>query len=173
MKTAAAPSPRAGASGPSRNRWSASVANCSRSPSPQHSSKRSRRAAGDTDEHAPQLEIHLSELLEDCGEFARALEVLEAQRDRDPTFPRIAGRTDLYTLGVTLFELSTGRLPFNAGDVADQHRNAPRPDPAEGLDLYPRSLADLIQRMMSRSPEDRPESADQVARSLAGIIEGD
>ncbi len=81
------------------------------------------------------------------------------------------GRTDLYALGVTLFELSTGRLPFREGDVAEQHRNAERPDPSEGLDDYPRSLADLIQRLMSKTPEDRPGSADEVASALMGVIE--
>ena len=44
------------------------------------------------------------------------------------------GRMDLYAFGVTLFELSTGQLPFIEGDVALLHRTAERPpDPREPL----------------------------------------
>jgi serine/threonine-protein kinase len=82
------------------------------------------------------------------------------------------GRTDLYALGVTLFELSTGQLPFRDGNIAEQHRNATPPDPAAGLEGYPRSLADLIQRLMSKSPENRPTSANEVAQMLTDIVGG-
>jgi tRNA A-37 threonylcarbamoyl transferase component Bud32 len=83
----------------------------------------------------------------------------------------VDGRTDLYALGVTLFELSTGKLPFAEGDVAEQHRNAPPPDPTSICSGYPSSLAQLIQHLMAKSPEDRPANALAVAEILKPIIE--
>ncbi|MEZ4283055.1 MAG: protein kinase [Myxococcota bacterium] len=80
------------------------------------------------------------------------------------------GRTDLYALGVTLFELSTGRLPFVEGDVAARHRSAPRPDPSRGIPDYPPALARLIQQLMAVDPEARPASADVVGEALAAIL---
>lgn len=112
--------------------------------------------------------------------------ILEAVRDKGATLiagtpfymaPEQAagkvtdGRTDLYALGVTLFELSTGRLPFFEGDIADQHRHAPAPNPADGIEGYPADLAELIQNLMAKSPEDRPASATDVARALGETIE--
>ncbi len=83
------------------------------------------------------------------------------------------GRTDLYALGVTLFELSTGHLPFSEGDVAEQHRTLPLPDPGAHVLDYPTALKQLIQHMTAKSPEDRPASASEVAQVLAAIIESD
>jgi tetratricopeptide (TPR) repeat protein len=80
------------------------------------------------------------------------------------------GRTDLYALGVTLFELSTGRLPFFEGDVAEQHRSVAPPNPTTLVADYPPALANLIQRMMAKSPDDRPASATEVAEVLARLI---
>ena len=82
------------------------------------------------------------------------------------------GRTDLYSLGVTLFELSTGRLPFSGGGVAAAHRSAPPPDPAEGLPDYPASLRTIIHQLMAKAPEDRPSSAEEVAAMLTTVVEG-
>ena len=80
------------------------------------------------------------------------------------------GRTDLYALGVTLFELSTGKLPFTEGDVAGQHRDAPRPDPGKLVADYPPALAKLIQQMMAKKVADRPASAAAVAEVLTRFV---
>jgi len=83
----------------------------------------------------------------------------------------VDGRTDLYGLGITLFELSTGRLPFFEGDVAEQHRHAAPPDPATLIAGYPPALATLVLRMLSKRPEDRPASATEVASELSALID--
>jgi tetratricopeptide (TPR) repeat protein len=71
-------------------------------------------------------------------------------------------RTDLYSLGVTLFELATGSVPFDSGEVAYHHRHTPVPDPRELRVDLPRGLALLILKLLNKLPDDRFQSARQV-----------
>jgi len=58
----------------------------------------------------------------------------------------VDGRADLYALGVTLFELLTGHLPFEDGDPIHHHQNTPPPDPRERVASIPGALAELVAR---------------------------
>jgi len=78
-------------------------------------------------------------------------------------------RADLYALGVTLYELLTGGVPFAEGDVAYHHRHTPPPDPRERCDDLPDPLAELILHMLAKSPDDRCGSAARVAERLQEI----
>jgi tetratricopeptide (TPR) repeat protein len=78
-------------------------------------------------------------------------------------------RADLYALGVTLFELLTGRVPFVDGDVAYQHRHTPPPDPRERCEGVPDTLAELILDMLAKAPDDRCESGARVVERLQEI----
>ncbi len=83
------------------------------------------------------------------------------------------GSSDIYALGVVFFEMVTGELPFNAPDVATffvKHMEEP-PPPVRSLNArVPASLDDLIQRMLAKSPADRPVDAHRVHQDLLDII---
>jgi serine/threonine protein kinase len=78
-------------------------------------------------------------------------------------------RTDLYSLGVTLFELATGRVPFDSGEIAYHHRHSPVPDPRSLRPELPDALAELILQLLEKDAEDRPQSAADVLRALTAI----
>ncbi|UCE86809.1 MAG: protein kinase [Deltaproteobacteria bacterium] len=75
-------------------------------------------------------------------------------------------RADIYAFGVTLFELLSGQVPFPEGDVAYHHRHTPAPDLREQIQDLPDGLAEIIQRMMAKRPDDRFSSAAEVAELL-------
>jgi len=83
----------------------------------------------------------------------------------------VDARADLYALGVTFFELLTGKVPYAEGDVAYHHRHSPVPDPRDHLKSVPESLALLVMRMMAKAPEDRPASGGEVKDALKGALD--
>jgi tetratricopeptide (TPR) repeat protein len=65
-------------------------------------------------------------------------------------------RTDLYSLGVTFFQMATATLPFTTGNVLRAHLEQPAPDPrALAPDLDP-AIAAVILRCMAKDPDQRP-----------------
>jgi serine/threonine protein kinase/tetratricopeptide (TPR) repeat protein len=78
-------------------------------------------------------------------------------------------RADLYALGVMMYELIAGRLPFVADDplgVISQHLNAPPVPPSTHNPNIPPALDALILRLLSKRAEDRPASATEVRAAL-------
>ena len=82
---------------------------------------------------------------------------------------RVGPRSDLYSLGVVMYEMLTGEVPFEGDDpvaVATKHVNAtPRP-PREIVRDIPAGLNDLVLRLLSKNPGDRPASADALVGDI-------
>jgi serine/threonine protein kinase len=79
--------------------------------------------------------------------------------------------SDLFSLGVTLFEALTGRLPYPPGTLGQTFRRHGCDPPADvrrcGA-VVPQELAHLVARLLARHPEERPK-AGAVVRQLIGM----
>jgi eukaryotic-like serine/threonine-protein kinase len=87
----------------------------------------------------------------------------------------IDGRADLYSLGVTLFELLAGRLPFERAtpqELMIAHLKDAPPSLAELAPDVPPALAALVMRLLSKSPDARPATAAETAELFEASLEG-
>ena len=75
-------------------------------------------------------------------------------------------RSDIYSLGATLYYMLSGRPPY-AGSVAQiMSQHLYKPIPREPLDRLPLCVVDLIQRMMEKDPAKRPQHPADLRREI-------
>lgn len=74
-------------------------------------------------------------------------------------------RSDLYSLGVVLFQMLSGRLPFQAHsplEMTAMHRQERAPDVRQLAPETPRNVAQLVQRLLAKEPLRRPQTPEEL-----------
>ena len=101
------------------------------------------------------------------GAVIGTLQYMAPERLRNAPFD---GRSDIFSVGVMMFQLLTGQLPFT-GDYAIVHKilTEKHPPLSQYLEKYPSALDGILDRALAKNPDDRYSTADEMAADIGSI----
>jgi serine/threonine-protein kinase len=114
--------------------------------------------------------FELSEDMTASGVTLGTFDYISPEQARDPRDADL--RSDIYSLGCTLYFMLTGRPPYPGGTVLQKllsHGNAPPPDVRELRQEVSAELTAVIQKMLAKSPGDRYQSASDLIADLREV----
>ena len=118
----------------------------------------------------------LAKLIESSGITNSGVEMIGTPHYMSPEQARgqpVDGRSDLYSLGVLLFEMLTGRVPFDGDStvgIVMKHINATVPDVTESWPNLPPALNAVVARAMAKEPDDRYPTAHALTAAVAEAL---
>jgi len=80
-------------------------------------------------------------------------------------------RSDIYSLGATLYYMLTGRPPYSGSVAQIMSQHLYKPIPIEPLADIPSGVTGLIEKMMQKDREKRPQTPAELRREIAGCLE--
>ncbi len=111
----------------------------------------------------------------DWTKVTRAGSIIGSARYMSPEQVRskpVDARSDIYSLGVVMYEMLAGRPPFDGTsmpEIARQHLNSPPPPLSELRSDLPSGLEKVVLRCLEKLPQDRFASMDEVLGALTGL----
>jgi len=103
------------------------------------------------------------------GHVIGTIQYMAPERLKNAAFD---GRSDIFSVGVMLFQLLTGQLPFT-GDysIVPKILGEKHPPLRQFIDKYPPALDAIIDRAMAKDPDDRYSTADEMAAEVASVCQ--
>ncbi|MFO0876997.1 MAG: protein kinase [Gemmataceae bacterium] len=107
-----------------------------------------------------------------AGTTVGTVDYMSPEQARDSALADI--RSDIYSLGCTLYHMLAGQPPFSEGGIGERvykHLACDPPDVREFNDRVPASLWTVLRRMLAKHPDDRFQTPTEVIESLRSIAD--
>ncbi|MFT5442841.1 MAG: tetratricopeptide (TPR) repeat protein [Myxococcota bacterium] len=119
------------------------------------------------DKKAKIMDFGLAKVVEEVRNHTTVVSGTPYYMSPEQTLGRnIDHRTDIYSLGVTMFEMATGTVPFKEGNIPYHHVHTPPPDVRELRPELPAGLAAVVNRCLQKDPAARYQSAREILREV-------
>jgi serine/threonine protein kinase len=111
------------------------------------------------------------ERITSAGQMLGTLDYMSPEQAEDAH--SVDHRTDIYSLGCTMFRLLTGRPPYRGQTIVEKivaHRDQPIPSLSAARPEVPADLDLIFQRMVAKRPDDRYQSMNDVVQDLETLL---
>jgi tetratricopeptide (TPR) repeat protein len=123
------------------------------------------------DKKAKIMDFGLAKLVEEARNHTTVVAGTPYYMSPEQTLGKnIDHRTDIYSLGVTIFEMATGTVPFKEGNIPYHHVHTPAPDIRELRPEIPSALASIVNRCLAKDPADRYQSTREILAEVRGTL---
>jgi serine/threonine-protein kinase len=116
------------------------------------------------------MDFGIAKILEGAHTNTQSVGTLQYMSPEQIDAGEIDGRSDLYSLGLVLYEMLVGKPPFCSASPREllnmQCTKEPPALPDDVCETLPQAVEDLLFRLLSKKPEDRPASAEEVVAAL-------
>lgn len=128
----------------------------------------------DDENEDPESEAHLTALTQEGGPGPGTPAYMAPEQIDPIRFGAIGPKTDLYSMGIMLFELLTCRLPFNGSytELLHAHTNVEPPDPAAYSHTLSPMMLQVLQRSLQKAPSERYPSAEAFRADINALASG-
>ena len=106
------------------------------------------------------------------GEFAPSLGTLRYMSPEQLEGKQSDHRSDLYSLGVVLYEVLTGRIPYSSSEPNVLRKEIVLATPSDWPSDFPKDIRDICQKALSKSPHQRHASSAQFGAELRRVESG-
>jgi len=123
------------------------------------------------DKKAKLMDFGLAKVVEEVRNHTTAVAGTPYYMSPEQTLGKnIDHRTDIYSLGVALFEMAAGVVPFKEGNIPYHHVHTSPPNVLEVSPDLPKPLAAIIHKCLEKDPAKRFQSAREILAAVRGTL---